>query len=374
MPTPFIPFAMERFMSRFEQGVEINLSESGVHPLTLGELLAIGEADADRLAALSLNYPHVEGIPELREHIAGLYPGAGPADVLVTVGAIEANLIATRTLVGPGDGIAVMVPNYLQIWGMAQNDRAELRTFRLDPEDDWRLDLDGLEKAVTPDTRLVAVCNPNNPTGRVLTAAEMDAVVAAADRVGAWILADEVYRGAERATDEESPTFFGRYERVIAVGSMSKAYGLPGLRVGWAVAEPGLVEEMWARHEYTTLSATMLANHLAALALAPAVRPRLLERTRSYIRRGFPILEAWLQQRAGSVRLRPPDAAAIAFVGYEGGVGSEELAEEIRGEGVLVVPGAHFGVEHHLRISYGLPEVVLSDGLERIGRALDRRS
>jgi aspartate/methionine/tyrosine aminotransferase len=372
MPSTFTPFALERFMSRFEQDVGINLSESGVHPVTLGELLALGGTAFEDLASLSLDYPHVEGIPRLREHIAGLYPGASPADVLVTVGAIEANLIATRTLVGPGDGIAVMVPNYLQVWGLARNEGADLRTFRLHPEEDWTLDVDELEAVVTPQTRLIAVCNPNNPTGRVLTPSEMEAVVAAADRVGAWILADEVYRGAERATDEETPTFFGRYDRVIAVGSMSKAYGLPGLRVGWAVTDPALVDEIWARHEYTTISATMLANHLAALALDSSVRPRLLERTRGFIRRGFPILERWLQHHAGLLEARSPDAAAIAFVRYHRRIESAELAGMIRDRaGVLVVPGVHFGEDHHLRVSYGLPEDQLTAGLEGIGRVLE---
>ena len=371
MTSPFTPFALERFMSRFEQDVEFNLSESGVHPITLRDLLALGGMGVDDLADVELNYPHAEGIPRLRANIAALYPGAGPENVLVTVGAIEANMIISRTLVGPGQGIAVMVPNYLQVWGLARNEGADLRTFRLREEAEWTLDLDELERAVTPGTRLVAVCNPNNPTGRVLTEQEMEAIVAAADGAGAWILADEVYRGAERVGDAETPTFFGRYDRVVAVGSMSKAYGLPGLRVGWAAGTPALVEEIWARHEYTTISAGMLANHLAALALSAEVRPRLLERTRGYIRRGFPILRQWIEAHAGLLSLRPPDAAAIAFVRYGLDVPSAGLAETIRADqGVLVVPGIHFGVEGHLRISYGLPEAIVSEALDRIGRAL----
>ncbi len=372
MTSTFTPFALERFMSRFEQDVDINLTESGVHPISLGRLLELADRTPDHLAGLELNYPHVEGIPALRAAIASLYPGAAAADVLVTVGAIEANLIATRTLVGPGDGIAVMLPNYLQIWGLARNEGADLRTFRLREDRDWALDLDELSAAVTPNTRLVAVCNPNNPTGRVLTDEEIDAIVTAADRVGAWILADEVYRGAERATDEETPTLFGRYDRVVAIGSMSKAYGLPGLRVGWAVATPEFVADIWARHEYTTISAAMLSNHLAALALSPQVRPELLRRTRGYIRRGFPVLERWLAAHPGVMDLRAPDAAAIAFCRYRAGVDSQELAEALRArESVLVVPGAHFGVEGHLRISYGLPEDTLAEGLERVGRVIE---
>jgi aspartate/methionine/tyrosine aminotransferase len=367
----FTPFALEEFMSRFEQDVDYNLTESGVHPVTLGELLDLAGTDPSALLGIDLNYPHVNGIPALRERIADLY-GATPDEVLVTVGAIEANYAATRALVGPRDAIAVMIPNYLQIWGVARNHRADLRTFTLDPGRDWALDLDGLRAAAEPGARLIAVCNPNNPTGRTMTAEEMDAVAEAADRSGAWILADEVYRGAERVEDAETPSFWGRHERVIAVGSMSKAYGLPGLRIGWAVAPADVVEQMWRHHEYTTISASMLANHLAVLALAPDVRARLLERTRSYIRRGYPVLAAWMEEHPGLLSGRPPDAAAIAFVRYGLDIGSEELAERIRREhGVLVVPGAHFGVERHLRISFGLPPDYLTSALDRVGDLLE---
>ena len=153
---------------------------------------------------------------------------------------------------------------------------------------------------------------------------------------------------------------------------MSKAYGLPGLRVGWAVADPELVADIWTRHEYTTISATMLSNHLAALALSSQVRPQLLQRTRDYIRRGYPVLERWMAQRPDLLTARAPDAAAIAFCRYDAPVDSLELANAIRTrERVLVVPGAHFGIERHLRISFGLPEEYLTEGLERIARVIE---
>jgi aspartate/methionine/tyrosine aminotransferase len=366
----FIPFALEEFMSHFEQEVDVNLSESGVHPLTLGELLELAGSSPEALASIDLNYPHVNGIPELREAIASLY-GADPDQVLVTVGAIEANYAVTRALVDPGGGIAVMIPNYLQIWGVARNHGARLSTFGLSPTDGWRLDRSQLAAAMTPETRMVAVCNPNNPTGKVLTADDMDAVVGAAEGVGAWILADEVYRGAERIGEAETPSFWGRGDRVVVVGSMSKAYGLPGLRIGWAVGPPDLIEAAWRRHEYTTISASMLANHLAVLALSDPVRDRLLERTRGYIRSGYPVLQSWVEDHAGLLSVEPPDAAAIAFARYHLDLPSEELAERIRHEQrVLVVPGVFFGIDGHLRISFGLPHDYLIEGLDRIGKVL----
>ena len=199
----------------------------------------------------------------------------------------------------------------------------------------------------------------------------MQAVVEAADKVGAWLLADEVYAGAERLSDEQTPSFWGRYEKVLANNSLSKAYGLPGLRIGWVVGPPDTVDEIWARHEYTTIGTTMLANKLAAIALSPQVRPRIIKRTRDYIRRGFPILDGWLESHEGLFDLVPPQAAAIAFARYHLEINSTELAERLmHDKSVLIVPGDHFGMDHHLRISYGLQPDYLRAGLERIRELL----
>ncbi len=368
----FQPFQMERMMSRHEKDVDYNLSESGVHPVLLRELLGDDDVRRERLLETDLDYAYANGSPELRELVAGLHGAPGPENVLVTVGAAEANFITTRTLLSPGDEIAIMLPNYMQIWGIARNHGLSIREFHLREEEGWALDVAELNEAVTPNTRLIAVCNPDNPTGHILTEAEMDAVVAAADRSGAWILADEVYRGAERIADEDTPTFYGRYERVIAIGSLSKAYGLPGLRIGWAAGPPDVLEEVWARHEYTTLSATRLSNELAAVALSPEVRPRLIARTREYIRNGYPVLEEWMASHEGTFRLTPPQAAAIAFVRYDLDVGSTELVDRlIEEKGVLVVPGDHFGLDRFLRISFGLPHDYLTAALSRIHELVD---
>ena len=365
--TQFMPFLMERMMSKFEQDVEYNLSESGVHPVLLSELIADDPTGVEKLLSTDLNYPHVNGIPELRQNIARMYDGADPENVLVTVGAAEANHISVRTLLSPGDEIVMMLPNYMQIWGIAKNHDLRLGTFHLREEAGWAPDTAELESALTSDTRLIAVCNPNNPTGRTLTEPEMEAIVTCADRVGAWILADEVYRGANRVSDHENPSFYGRYDRVLAIGSMSKAYGLPGLRLGWVVAPPETIDEIWARHEYVAISATMLSNKLAAIALSPEVRPRLLQRTRDYIRRGYPALEEWMNSHTDTFSVRPPDAAAIAFSRYHLGINSSEFAERLRTEkSVLIVPGDHFGMDHFLRISFGLPHDYLVGALDRI--------
>ena len=361
---------MERMMSKWENQVDYNLSESGVHPATVRELIPEPE-QVEQLLSTEFVYSQANGIPELRERIAALYPGATSENVLVTVGCIEANLISLQTLLEPGDEIAVMAPNYMQVWGAAQNLGMVVRTFDLSSDRKWELDVDSLNHAVTNRTKLIAVCNPNNPTGHILSSAEMDAVVTAADRVGAWILADEVYSGAERLTDEQTPSFWGRYDKVFATNSLSKACGLPGLRVGWIVGPPTEVDEAWARHEYLPISVATLSNQLAAVALSPEVRPKLVQRTRDYIRRGYPIFEEWMQSHGDLLSIVPPDAAAIAFPRYELEVNSTTFVERlIKEKSALVAPGDHFGVDRHLRISFGLPAEYLRGGLERIHQLL----
>ena len=370
--TEFQPFVMERMMSKFEQDVAYNLSESGVHPVLLKALLAWHPEKTDELLATELNYPHVNGIPELRQNISMLYNNATPENILATVGAIEANYLAIRTLLNPGDEIVIMSPNYMQIWGIAKNHNLNIKTFHLQEEKGWAPDIEELESVITPKTKLIAVCNPNNPTGRILTEAEMDKIVACAEKSGAWLLSDEVYRGANRVADEENPSFYGRYDKVLAIGSLSKAYGLPGLRIGWVAGPQKVLDEMWARHEYITISASMLSNKLAEIALSPDVRPHLLARTRRYIREGFPVLEEWMNHHPDSFTFTPPDASAVAFIRYHLNVNSTLFTERLRKEkSVLIVPGDHFGLDHFLRISFGLPHDYLLSALQRIQELMD---
>ena len=369
---PFTPFDLEYHQSIWEQDVDFNLTESGVHPITLDELLGGDRAKLDALLATEINYPHVNGIPELRQNIAALYDGASVENVLVTVGAAEANNLVMQTIMEPGDEMASQLPTYKQVWGLAANAGHVVRPFHLQSDEGWALDIDELNAQVNENTRIIAVVNPNNPTGYIMTDAEMNAVVVTADRVGAWILADEVYRGAERLREDETPSFFGRYDKVLAVGSTSKAYGLPGLRIGWIVGPPATVEDLWRRHEYTTITASMMSNLLAAHALSPQVRPRLIKRTREYIRNGFPILERWMEQQDGLFSYTPPQASAVSFVRYHLDIDSVKLMEILCRDGsVFVGAGDSFGVDHHLRIAFGQEETVLTEAFARIQRVLE---
>lgn len=362
----FIPFQMERWQSTYEHRVRFNLSESGVHPLTVGELLALADGGID-LSSVRLGYSQSNGTDELRALIASLHPGASDSSVVVTIGGAEANFVAFWELADSRRPVAVMLPNYMQVPGLVENFDGGFIPFHLREETGWRPDLDELAAALAAGAGFILITNPNNPTGVALTSAEMDDIVSLADRHGAWILADEVYRGAELGTDPV-PSFQGRYDRVLVTNTLSKAYGLPGLRLGWVVGPDEVVARLWARTDYTTIAPPSISDALATVALSPAVRPRVLARTRGIIRRNLGLLTEWVESRDGLFSFTPPDAGAICMVRYHAPDPSLELAERLRVEhSLLVVPGAHFGVEGTLRIGFGPPEEELVSGLERLG-------
>src|SRR5688572_15917131 len=189
----FVPFDMERWQSTYENRVRHNLSESGVHPFTVDELLQLAGAPVTSLLETGLGYPQGNGTDELRQRIADLYPGASADQVVVTVGSAEANFDACWRLIRPADAVAVMVPTYMQIPGLAQTFGARIRPFHLRPENEWEPDPVDVRSAIAPGTKLVVVTNPNNPTGHVLSDDSRQVILERVREVGAWLLADEVY-------------------------------------------------------------------------------------------------------------------------------------------------------------------------------------
>jgi aspartate/methionine/tyrosine aminotransferase len=364
----FQPFKMERWQSTWEHQVEYNLSESGVHPLTVRELLN-GEID---LQNQSLGYSQTNGTVELRQTIASIYAGADERNVLVTNGSAEANFVAVWSFIQKGTEIVIMLPNYMQIWGLSRNLGAKVKSFRLrEDKSRWRPDLDALKRAVTKKTRLIAICNPNNPTGAVMTEGEVEEVCKIAKRVGSWVLSDEVYQGAE-LDGKLAPSVWGKYEKVFVVNSLSKAYGLPGLRIGWIVTARDRANELWAYHDYTTIAPSALSDYLARRALKPEMRTRILARTRKILTRNLPIIRQWVEGHSGNLSMAAPEAGAIAYVKYRTKMNSTHLAERLLKEkSTLIVPGDHFGMDGYIRIGYGSPPDYLTAGLNRVSDFLE---
>lgn len=361
-------FEMERWQSTYENQVAYNLSESGVHPVSVQELLELGGLDS--LGEIALGYGQSNGTAELRARIAALYPGATGDHVVVTNGSAEANFVALWHLVEPGDEVVIVLPSYMQSIGLVESLGGRVREVWLREDEEWQPDPAEIEAACNERTRAIIVTNPNNPTGALLSGAARSAIVRAAERVGAWILADEVYTGAE-LDQAETPSFWRPDARVIATGSLSKAYGLPGLRIGWAIAPLELSERIWARKDYTTISPGQLTDYLATVALDAHVRPRLLQRTRALMATGLAVLEDWLID-TGVFRFRRPAAGAILFAHYDLPINSAELAERLRREqSLLIVPGDHFRMDSFLRFGYGVPAPTLQAALRRFSACID---
>jgi hypothetical protein len=357
-------FRLERMQSVWENVVEHNLAESGIRPLNLEELLT--PAELDEVHKLRLGYSQTNGTPGLRERIAAFYPGAVLDQITATAGSTEANYLLIWSLIEKGDEVVFEMPNYMQMWGLLRGYGADVKTFRLLEERAWAPDLEALDRAVTRKTKLIVLTNPNNPTGAILTEDEMDAIVRIAARGGAWILADEVYQGAERA-GRRTPSFWGRYDRVICVNGLSKAYGLPGLRIGWIAAPLDLIRSVWPYHDYTTISPSILSDKLATIALSPDHLPTIQARTHALLNRNYPILEDWLTRHADLFSYVPPRAGAIAWARYAMDIGSTALVERIiREKSVFLVPGDLFDMGRYLRIGYGPEESRLRAALARL--------
>ena len=355
-------FRMERWQSTYENVVRYNLSESGVHPLTVKEL--VGE-ELEILTKAGLGYGYTNGTPELRELISRLYGDRPPHSILVTNGSSEANLISIIHLVERGDEVVLMLPNYMQIWGLARSIGAKVKPFRLGAKKGWAPDIEQLKSLIGKRTKLIALCNPNNPTGALLSTTEMNAIRDLASESRAWILSDEVYQGAE-INGRTTQSFLDIYDRAIVTNGLSKAYGLPGLRIGWVAGPEPTIAKLWSYHDYTTIAPSSVSDRLACVALRK--RREILERTRNILRTNLPIVEEWVN-RTGIFSFVRPKAGAISFIKYALNVNSTRLAEKLREQkSVLVVPGDHFGIDGYLRIGYGVEPNYLKAGLDLVSQ------
>jgi aspartate/methionine/tyrosine aminotransferase len=362
---------MERMQSTWENIVDYDMSESGVRPLTLRELVEMG-FDLDAFLDVPLGYSQSNGTIPLRERVAAHYPGATVEHVEVTNGTSEANYLIALTLLRPGDDVAMEVPNYMQIPGVARSLGAQVKTFQLRRETGWEPDWDEFERAVTARTKLLYLSNPNNPTGAVLPDAAMRRIAQHCDATGTWLLSDEVYQGAEIEA-ERTRSFWGMGERVIVTSGLSKAYGIPGIRVGWLVAPASIAAACWTQHDYLTIGPNKMSDQLARVAVEPANRDRCYARTGQILRHNLPIARAWVEGFGGRVDWREPRAGAIGLLKYQGSSPSLEIAERVRkNQSTLIVPGSHVGLEGHLRIWLGGREEFLREGLRRIGEEIAR--
>jgi aspartate/methionine/tyrosine aminotransferase len=363
-------FLLERNQSEFENEVEINLTESGVHPQTVRELLAGAELDA--FLDLPISYGYTEGTPELREAIASWYPGATAANVLVTTGTSEANFVAAWTLLEPGDRFALMVPNFMQLDGVARNFGADVVHLTLRPELGWRFDFDEVAKQLEKRPKLVSIVNPHNPSGKIMSREDMATLVALVEKAGAWLLVDEIYRGAELKDRPETPSFWGMSERIIITSSTSKSIAHAGLRLGWVIAPETFVYECMRRQDYTTIGTSPLCQYIGAKLLSESERGKVLTRSRKILTSNLNLFDSWLKTKDRGISYVEPEAGGMVFLQYQHKINSTELSRRLRdAESVFIVAGDWFGMDGHLRIGIGGEADKIEEGLTRFGRFLD---
>ena len=362
-------FEMERMQSTWENVVEMDMSESGVRPVTLRELAEMG-LDIDNILDTPLGYSQSNGTIPLRESLAVLYPGATPDHIEVTNGTSEANYLLALALLGDGDEVAFEVPNYMQYWGLPKSLGAKVNCFHLRIDCGWEPDWDEFDRAVNPRTRLVYVSNPNNPSGSVLSREAMKRMVDRCEAVGAWLLADEVYQGAE-IWCERTPSFWGMSDRVIVTSGLSKAYGIPGVRIGWIVGPKSVAAECWSQHDYLTIGPNKISDAVARVAVKAENRERLYARTRGILQHNLPLMQAWAASFGELLTFREPKAGALCLLRYNSPAPSYQLCERVRvNRSVLIVPGAHLGLEGFIRVWLGGKPEFLTEGLRRIGMEL----
>ena len=365
----FEEFELERNQSLFEHEVDYNLSESGLHPLPLKSILT--EDEQQELLETELIYGYTTGTPMLREKIADLYTGADFDNVLATSGSAEANFVAVMTLLEPGDELIYMVPNYLQIRGIARSFGITVKELPLREELGWQWDMKELESMISSKTKMIGVCHPNNPTGSIVSKENMGKIIDIASGNDCWILSDEVYRGAE-LNGIESPSFYGNYEKTIVNAGLSKAYRLPGLRIGWTVGPKDYIKKAWAFHDYTSISIAYHSDWVASRILDTKRRKQILDGTKQHLNQNMNTLVEWIDTCDGKLSLSPPQAGAIAFVRIKMDIPSQDLTYQIRDNfSVLLIAGIWFGLEGFLRFGYGPPNEYLLEALDRIGQSLE---
>jgi aspartate/methionine/tyrosine aminotransferase len=364
-------FEMERMQSTWENIVEMDMSESGVRPVTLREMAELG-LDIEAILDTPLGYSQSNGSVPLRETLAAAYPGATPGHIEVTNGTSEANYLLALALLREGDQVAFEVPNYMQYWGLPRSLGAQVNCFRLRIEWDWEPDWEEFDRAVNEKTRLVYLSNPNNPTGSILTEEAMRRIVQRCEAVGAYLLADEVYLGAE-IYRERTPSFWGMSSQVIVTSGLSKAYGIPGVRIGWIVGPREVVAECWTQHDYLTIGPNKISDAVARVAVQPANREKLYARTRAILQHNLPMVREWAAGFSGFLEFREPHAGALCLVRYRSPILSYPLCERIRvNQSVLIVPGVHLGLEGFVRIWLGGKPEFVWEGLRRIGVELQK--
>lgn len=365
------PFGVEIWMNEFEKSCELNLAETCVESITVAELLALcgeDEAALSELLSFKMTYGAIEGSDRLRTAISALYETQQPENILVTHGTIGANSLVHQTLISRGEKVICVVPTYQQHYSIPESIGADVHLLRLRPENYFLPDLDELRALATPDTRLIAINNPNNPTGSLMDRAMLESIAEVASDADAWLLCDEVYRGTDQEGHGTTESIADLYQKGISTAGMSKAFSLAGLRVGWLAGPEDVIEQVMIHRDYNTISVGMIDDHFAAMALEN--HEAILGRSKRITRENLGILAKWIDDEPLISWVRPR-SGTTALLKYALDIPSRDFCIRLLEEtGVMFTPGSALDMEGHVRIGYANSAKVLRSGLDRVSQFL----
>lgn len=363
-------FELERWMTTWELNVTHDITESGIYPMSINDLLAVAQVEnPDQIIAHALSAPQLyseaRGTEALRQTIADTYASVKADDVLVTTGAIEANFLIYNALLDEGDHVVVTTPCYQQLLSIPRAIGCDVAEWKVIPESGFTFDLDELERLVTDRTKLIVINSPHNPTGAILSQSDLERIASIADRAGAWVLSDEAYRWISHPGGVDLPgPFRDIYPRGISVGTMSKFFGLPGLRLGWLAATQELAEECWALRDYTSLSPSKLSDRFAQIAVAN--HKHIQGRNNEILTRNLETARTWFKENDDIVSWSEPKAGLLAMIDVHGYDNTDELSEHLAAKaGVMLAPGSAFGLPGYLRIGIGQRPHIFAEALDR---------
>jgi len=356
-------FGVEMWMNAYENDAVYNIAETCVDSLTIKELLEMADMKDkafEDINNMKMTYGAIEGSLEFKQEISKLYEKAAIENITVTHGAIGANMMAYETLVEPGDHVISVLPTYQQHYSIPESFGAKVDILKLRPENNWLPDLTELKAMVKPETKIISLNNPNNPTGSVMDKKLLMDIAETARSVDAYILCDEVYRGLDH-TNGLTASIADLYEKGISTASMSKTFSLAGLRIGWMVAPKDVIEAANKRRDYNIISCGLIDDYLATIALR--AKDKIFERNLGIVRTNLEILDKWVNN-SEFVSYVKPQGGTTAFIKYNYDIPSQELCIDIMEKTkVMLVPGTALDMEGYIRIGYASDTNILKAGL-----------
>jgi aspartate/methionine/tyrosine aminotransferase len=355
------PFQLERYFAQYEFNVHYLLCASDCESVSVQELLDLEPGSAERFHNLWLGYTESSGAPSLREAISRIYIGIKPDQILVHSGAEEAIFNFMHANLHAGDHVIVHWPCYQSLYEVAASIGCEVTNWVAAEEHGWQLDLGELKSLLRPNTRLIVVNTPNNPTGYLMSGSDFAELNRLSIEKGIWLFSDEVYRESEQNEALRLPAACDINPLAVSLGVVSKSYGLPGLRIGWiATHDSGVYERMAAMKDYTSICSSAPSEFLAELALKH--RSQLAARNLGIIRTNLALLDEFFAGRADRFQWLRPSAGSIAFPRLLGQNVEAFCHELVMQQGVLLLPGTLFGdTQNHFRIGFGrknMPEAL----------------